>query len=401
MQKPRRAFETRGPVDPSRHYVVPRTAEVADLTGRIKDGRYIVIFAPRQTGKTTFFRWTLEKLADADETYFPIQLDFQPFKEYSVEIFYSELHRDIQKSIIQEFDRRQSAIAPDLQHFLDNYQLTEQRFLEPFLEELNKLLGYRKVAIIIDEFDGIPPKALTGFLHTLRRIYQSRKPNRCPHSVGIVGVKNISQLNYDRSISPFNIQDDLLLPNFTIAQVQMLFEQYKSEVGQSIATDVVKNIYRQTAGQPFLVNRFAQILTEELEISLDEPITHGHFESAHKEILRERNTHIMHLTTNIRKDRRFESLLMRIALRERPVAFNYDNEIISELSSFGVLVPDADWNCQIQNPIYQYRIVRAFQPVINGLEDEFLPEDTEAGFYDYVASDRRLNMRMLLNNFTR
>ncbi len=53
-----RSFETRGPVDPIRNYVVPRTEEMADLAQRIKEGRYIVIFAPRQTGKTTFFRWT-------------------------------------------------------------------------------------------------------------------------------------------------------------------------------------------------------------------------------------------------------------------------------------------------------------------------------------------------------
>jgi len=36
--------------------IVPRTAEIADLVQRIKDGRYIIIFAPRQTGKTTFFQ---------------------------------------------------------------------------------------------------------------------------------------------------------------------------------------------------------------------------------------------------------------------------------------------------------------------------------------------------------
>jgi len=49
-----RLFETRGPVDPARNYVVSRQAEIAELIERIKQGRYIVIFAPRQTGKTTY-----------------------------------------------------------------------------------------------------------------------------------------------------------------------------------------------------------------------------------------------------------------------------------------------------------------------------------------------------------
>ena len=50
-----RRFGTQGRVYPDRHYVVPRTEEIADFIQRVKEGRYIVLFAPRQTGKTTFF----------------------------------------------------------------------------------------------------------------------------------------------------------------------------------------------------------------------------------------------------------------------------------------------------------------------------------------------------------
>ena len=82
---PTRTFQTRGPVDPTRNYVVPRTDEIADLVDRIHDGRYIVIFAPRQTGKTTFFQWTLEAL---DDSYLPIQLNFEDYKNRSSEEFY-------------------------------------------------------------------------------------------------------------------------------------------------------------------------------------------------------------------------------------------------------------------------------------------------------------------------
>ena len=50
-----RRFGTQGRVYPERHYVVSRTEEITDFIHRIKDGRYVVLFAPRQTGKTTFF----------------------------------------------------------------------------------------------------------------------------------------------------------------------------------------------------------------------------------------------------------------------------------------------------------------------------------------------------------
>ena len=55
-----RWFETRGPVYPEDNYVVARTDELADFIDRLEKGRYIVLFAPRQTGKTTFFRRALE-----------------------------------------------------------------------------------------------------------------------------------------------------------------------------------------------------------------------------------------------------------------------------------------------------------------------------------------------------
>ncbi|MCE2401469.1 hypothetical protein J4G08_11365, partial [Candidatus Poribacteria bacterium] len=60
-QKMRR-FGTQGPVNPQEHYVVPRSDEIADFIKRVEEGRYVVIFAPRQTGKTTFFRRALDVL---------------------------------------------------------------------------------------------------------------------------------------------------------------------------------------------------------------------------------------------------------------------------------------------------------------------------------------------------
>ena len=80
------------------------------------------------------------------------------------------------------------------------------------------------------------------------------------------GIKNITQLDYDRSISPFNIQDEFHLANFTLEQVDDLLAQYTEEVGQPFTSEVIEALHKQTAGQPFLVNRLAQILTEELEV---------------------------------------------------------------------------------------------------------------------------------------
>ena len=296
-----RTFGTQGTVRPEQHYVVARTEEVKNFINRIKEGQYIVLFAPRQTGKTTFFRLALAKLTTEDPTHFPIQLDFQVQRNTSAADFYSRLYRMMLWQIQAVFQKRGEVPSAALARFLARTQLTDAFSMVAFFEEFGKLLGAQRVLLLIDEFDGIPQALVSDFLYALRHIYLS-DVLLCPHSVGIVGVKSIAQLDYDRSISPFNIQDELYLPNFTFEQVGELFGQYTTEVGQAFAPEVVKSIHKQTAGQPFLVNRAAQILTEELDIPKTETITMAHFTKAYEQLLGEDNTNLTHLVTNIRRD---------------------------------------------------------------------------------------------------
>ena len=395
-----RSFETRGPVYPEDNYVVARTDELSDFINRLEKGRYVVLFAPRQTGKTTFFRRALETLPA--DVYFPIRIDFQASNNLEPAVFYDGLYEDICEEIEAAFQRRDSVSFQALIEFLDNTKITDHLSMRRFFRRFSNFLKHhhnrQKVVLIIDEFDGIPRAVLSDFLYSLRHIYLSGR-NRCPHSVGIVGVKSITQLNYDRSISPFNIQDEFKLPNFTLEQVGELLSQYTDEVGQPFDPAVIESIHKQTAGQPVLVNRFAQILTEEMDIPKNEPITMEHFSKAHAQLLRERNTHTEHLVTNIRRDRRFEALLMKIASHDDGVEFNLDNEIINELATYGVIGEGADGLCEIVNPIYQYRVMQAFKPAVNGLEQDYLPEDTRAGFKDYLTPDGQIQMDALLDNF--
>ena len=264
-------------------------------------------------------------------------------------------------------------------------------------QALGKILKDQRVVVFIDEFDNVPQTAAADFLYALRRIYISRTIPRSPYSLGIVGVKSIEQLNADRSASPFNIHDDFALLNFTLAQVQELLEQYTDETGQPFAPEVIESIHRQTGGQPFLVNRFAQILTEEMDFSKTEPLTMTHFSEAHIQLVDENNTNLTHLTTNIRRNPRFESLLMQIMLYDEGVPFNLRNELINELATYGVLARGTDRMCKIDNPIYLHCILQAFKPIVNGLERDYFPENTDG--FQYLTSDGHIQMERLMDNF--
>ena len=394
-----KTFGTEGPVFPEKNYIVSRTAELTDFIDRIKQGKYLVIFAPRQTGKTTFFQFALDMLVAEDPTYFPIELNFEAYEDVDSVDFYTNLAEDLRERIAHNFRKCGSIPTEAFVEFLDTAKITDHLSMLRFFQHVSNLLGTQKLVVVIDEFDGIPKTAVRGFLHSLRRIYLTRSAPQCPHSVGIVGIKSIAQLDYDRSVSPFNIHDEFAVSNFTLEQVRELLGQYTDEVGQTFAPEVIENLHRQTAGQPFLVNRCAQILTTEMDIPKTESITMGHFSNAHTRLLREQNRNIQHLLTNIRRDPRFERILMQITSYDEGVAFNLDNEVISELVTYGVIEEDTGGVCKIVNPIYQFRIMQAFKQPINGLEREYLPEDTRAGFRDYLTPDGDIHMQSLLDNF--
>ena len=402
-----RSFGTYGHVRPEQHYIVPRTTEVADFINRVKAGRYIVLFAPRQTGKTTFFRLALNTLTAEDPTYFSILLDFQTMRNVTSAVFYDRFYQMICMQIESVFEKHDGAPSETLTQFLANTTLNDDFSMLLFFNQLASLLdsdshkdvpAFKRVVLLIDEFDGIPKTVISDFLYSLRQIYLSQEM-QCPYSVGIVGVKSISQLDYDRSVSPFNIQDEFKLPNFTLEQIQELLQQYTDEVEQAFVPEVIESIYKQTAGQPFLVNRLAQILTQELDIPKTETFTIDHFSKAHAQLLEEDNTNLTHLTTNIRRDRRFETLLMRITASEESVNFNLRNELISALFTYGVIAKGADGLCEILNPIYLYCILQTFKPLINGLEHQYLPDDTDAEFSDYLTPAGHIDFVSLLDNF--
>lgn len=400
-----KSFGTSGRVYPDRNYVVLRTEETTDFINRIKDGKYIVLFAPRQTGKTTFFRLALQSLAKEDTNYIPIQLDFQTLREVTPTVFYDELHYMICMQITNVFQQLDCISLDKINQFLENTKITDHLSMVRFFQQLQNFFDSEfhtpnkvRVVLLIDEFDGISQSVVSDFLYSLRQIYLS-DVMKCPHSVGIVGVKSIAQLEYDRSISPFNIQDEFRLLNFTLKQVEELYSQYTQEIGQNIDDEVLQNIHKQTAGQPFLVNRLGQILTEELKIPKPQTLNMQHFTRAYTLLLEEDNTNLTHLITNIRKDRRYENLLMSILTSDEGVRYNLRNELINELSTFGVIKKDGDGMCEIVNPIYLYCIIQAFKPAVNGLELDYFAEDNIDGFRTYLNDSGQIDLEGVIDNF--
>ena len=166
-------FGTEGRLYPEDNYIVPRRKETADFIDRVKQGKYIVLFAPRQTGKTTFFRLALDTLTTEDLTYFPIQLNFEEYEDATPADFYRWFYEDIRQEIEDVFQKREEVPSETLTRFLDNAKIIDHVSTRTFFEKLADFLKNQKVVLLIDEFDAIPRDAVKGFLRSLRRIYLS------------------------------------------------------------------------------------------------------------------------------------------------------------------------------------------------------------------------------------
>ena len=74
-----REFNTSGPCDPRLHYTVMREELLVVGQKMIKEGRYFTIWAPRQTGKTTYFKLLINEIKKGNK-YLPLWVSFENLK---------------------------------------------------------------------------------------------------------------------------------------------------------------------------------------------------------------------------------------------------------------------------------------------------------------------------------
>ena len=232
-----RRFNTSGPNIPTKHYTLPRLDIVEEGVNKIHDERYFTIWAPRQTGKSTYFGLLADRLHT--EGYKVAHVNFENYKEATLPSFLNEFHSRLKEGWGIDF------AGKDLQATFSAIALIKDQ----------------KLVLIIDEVEGINPDFFGQFLHSIRHVYHSRIEHSLK-SVVLVGVSNIIGVVQDNA-SPFNVTDNLNVPYFTDEEVLELLGQHETETGQLFDPSVKTKISEITANQPGLVNGFAGKLVED------------------------------------------------------------------------------------------------------------------------------------------
>jgi len=299
-KKPKRFFEKSGIVDPSASYYVQlenvTNMDNQDLKTMVDRERFFSIFAPRQSGKTTFFKGFGRRL-EKDPLYVAILLSFQDYKNLSVQRFYQLIQKSLYRQLIGRLELVGCPQLDAIKSYLDTHFLSDHISFRELFDELNGIVKQKKIVIFIDEFDGIPRDELENFLTTLRELYQEYKESKdkALYSVGLVGIRNITKLIVG-GVSPFNIADQVKLPPFSLKNVRDLYAQYSEETNQPFTDEAVNMVYTETAGQPWLVNRLATILTIDVKPETTDPLTAEDVQKAIDILLYEENSHFDNIT---------------------------------------------------------------------------------------------------------
>ncbi len=366
-----RIFNTSGPCNPEQHYTVMREALMDQGESLVDRGRFFTIFAPRQSGKTTYFQLLFRRLS-----YTPVRISLEGMRTLGRAKFYETLGRRLQRGLIEQ------GIAAD-------FTFADQVDLQNSLE-ISYWIDHRLV-LVIDEFEEAPAEVLSELLHVFRDIYQY-KQHYALQSLVLVGVSTLAELIVS-SASPFNVVDQLQIPYFTATEVEKLIGEYVAESGQPIEGAVIKAIVDNTQGQPGLVNALCQHLTDVMVPQRTEPITMTDFYPTLKYFLTERfDKNILNVVQKAREKRAF---MLRLLFSEQPVPFTVNDPDIAYLYAHGV-VDNVDGSVQIPVPLYAKALITTFRPRTNGETQEYVTAyDT---FKEYVTTNG-LNLDAILMRF--
>jgi hypothetical protein len=370
---PKRFFEDSGTVNPESAYFVQldnvTNTKKQDIKTMVDLGRYFSIFAPRQSGKTSFLKETCRQL-HRDPTYVAVLLSFQEFKSLDKARFYAQIEKYLYTQLIDRLMQVNCEKIEPVREFLSNHHLADHMDFKELFEGLNRILLYKKIVIFIDEFDGILLSELENFLNALRGLYLDYKDvkQKALYSVGLIGIRNITKLVVG-GVSPFNIADQVVLPPFSLKNIRDLYHQYTEETNQPFTEEAVKKVYEETAGQTWLVNRLGTILTVNIKPNTVVPIDENDVEKAIRMLLLEKNAHFDNL---YEKAKLYKETFVEIVFDN--VKYIPDNEDQSWLEQYG-LIKKEDPKAVVANSIYKKRFTEAFFNALN------VPETIYSGNY--------------------
>lgn len=318
-----RFFNTAGPNRPEQEYTIDPLSrfDLEEILDLIRQGKYFVLHAPRQTGKTSCMlalRDYLNKEGDYIAVYANVEggqasrNDKDTVVKSTIDTLTGEMR------LVMKNDKADKA-CDAVQKMGADSMLSQ--FLSILCQSLDKPL-----VLIIDEIDALVGDSLVSVLRQLRTGYANR-PAAFPQTIILCGVRDVrdyrivlSNQDIVTGGSAFNIKaESLRLGNFSKEEIHELYMQHTQETGQVFDEGCFPMVWEATEGQPWLVNALGREVTYKMKENRDRSvvITPEMMYRAQENLIYRRDTHI-----DILIDKLSEPRVKRVI---EPMLANSDN----------------------------------------------------------------------------
>ena len=393
-----RTFNTAGPVRADRDYQIAPLSRIdlEEVLGLIRDEKYFVLHAPRQTGKTSALL-TLRDLLNGGQAgdfrclYANVE-NGQAMRENVAEAMRTVLAELAYQASVTLGDETLDELWPALLERVGPAQALRQALARWCMADP------RPLVLLIDEIDALVGDTLLSVLRQLRTGYVDR-PRRFPHSIVLCGLRDVRDYRIHSSAenrlvlggSAFNIKSESLrLGDFSEPETRALTAQHTEQTGQAFTEDALQLIWERTAGQPWLVNALCYDACFRHKPGRDRarPITAGAIQEAQERLILRCDTHIDDLANKLREERVRRVIEPILAGADRQT---WSSEDVAYVHDLGLVAQDADGPPRIANPIYAEVVPRH----LNHAVQIGLPQQMAW----YVSADGALDVEGLLAAF--
>ena len=318
-----RFFNTAGPQKPDINYTIDPLSrfDLDDILTLIRQQRYFVMHAPRQTGKTSCML-ALRDYLNREDDYIAVYANVEG----------GQASRNDAQSVVKS---TVDTLAEEFRGIVKNdipwqvrdevQQVGKDSMLSTFLRRLAESLP-KPIVLIIDEIDALVGDSLVSILRQIRSGYANR-PTAFPQSVILCGVRDVrdyrivlSNQDIVTGGSAFNIKaTSLRLGNFSKEEIHELYMQHTRETGQVFDEACFPMVWDATEGQPWLVNALGHEVTWNIRENRDRSvrIIPEMIDKAIENIIYRRDTHI-----DILIDKLLEPRVRRVI---QPILANEDD----------------------------------------------------------------------------
>ena len=392
-----RYFNTAGPNRAEVEYTLDPLSrfDLDDILAYISQGKYFVLHAPRQTGKTSCML-ALRDYLNASGDYVAVYANVEGGQASRNDV------QSVIKSTVDTLARETRLIMEDNTASIVRDQVQgvgKDSMLSEFLSNLCSALP-KPLILILDEIDALVGDSLVSVLRQIRSGYANR-PKNFPQTIILCGVRDVrdyrivlSNQDIVTGGSAFNIKaESLRLGNFSKEEIYELYMQHTNETGQKFEEACFPLVWSATEGQPWLVNALAREATWSMKENRDRSviITPEIMYRAQENLIYRRDTHIDILIDKLNEPRVKRVIEPILANNDEAAEGLIPSDDIQYVADMGLIKRERTKTIRIANGIYREIIPRE----LTWSTQEILTQQPQW----YQNADNSINMEKLLLDF--